>query len=208
VDDILAKVLVSNSLEIKRRDSIIKLITDFESYDIPCIQLRILLDDHAKVFDEIYTDICGTNKDKIHAACNAVYTLMSLKKAEHAGPSLELLQKVSFNIRVRRKQGLIFIINLMHNLIYSDLLPNDNIVLDNMLFGLDRLFEETKLCNNNLDCSTNQCISLRAASTNLAYILYEANKDNPDICSRLEKWKNLRDDLTEFSEVRNKWCDL
>ncbi len=207
-DNILAKVLISNNSKIKDKASILKIVAEFESFDIPCIQLRILLDDNAKVFDEIYTDICETNKDKIHAACNAVYTLMSLKKAEHTEPSLNLLQKVSFNIRVRRKQGLISIIHLMHNLIYSDLLPDDNIVLDNMLFGLDHLFEETKLSNNNLDCSTNQCIGLRAASTNLAYILYEANKDNPDICSRLEKWKNLRDDLTEFSEVRNKWCDL
>ncbi len=208
VDDILTKVLVSNGSEIKDKDSILKLITEFESFDIPCIQLKILLNDDAKAFDEIYTDICGTNKDKIYAACNAIYTWMSFKKPEYDNLSLDLLQKVSFNIRVRRKQGLISIIHLMHNLIYSDLLLDDNIVLDNMLFGLDRLFEETKLSNNNLDCSTNQCICLRAAATNLAYILYEANKDDPDICSKLEKWKNLSSDLTEFSEVRNQWCDL
>lgn len=96
----------------------------------------------------------------------------------------------------------------MHNLIYSDLLPNDATILDNVLFGLDCLFEETKLSNNNLDCSVNQCIGLRAAANNLAYILYDKNTNNPDICSRLEKWKMLSDDLTEFSEVRNKWCDL
>lgn len=39
-----------------------------------------------------------------------------------------------------------------------------------MLFGLDCLFEETKLSNDNLDCSVNQCIGLRATATNLAYI--------------------------------------
>ena len=96
----------------------------------------------------------------------------------------------------------------MHNLIYSDLLPDDIMILDNILFGLDCLFEETKLSNNDLDCSVNQCISLRAAATNLAYTLYENNKDNPDVCSKLEKWKDLSNDLTEFSEVRNNWCDL
>lgn len=91
---------------------------------------------------------------------------------------------------------------------YSDLLPNDITIFDNILFGLDCLFEETKLSNNNLDCSVNQCIGLRAAAAGLAYVLYEKNKDNPDICSQLEKWKDLCNDLNEFSEVRNKWCDI
>lgn len=208
VDNILAQVLISNDSEIKEKESIQKLATEFESFNIPCIQLRILLNDDAEAFDEIYVDICGTNKDKIYAACNAIYTLMSLKKSEYSDSCLDLLRKISFNIRVRRKQGLISIINAMHNLIYSDLLPNDATILDNVLFGLDCLFEETKLSNNNLDCSVNQCIGLRAAANNLAYILYDKNTNNPDICSRLEKWKMLSDDLTEFSEVRNKWCDL
>ena len=84
----------------------------------------------------------------------------------------------------------------------------DKVCLDNILFGVDYLFEETKSSNNDLECSVNQCIGLRAAATSLAYILYEKNKDNPDVCSELERWKNLSNDLTEFSEVRNKWCDL
>lgn len=67
----------------------------------------------------------------------AIYTLMSLKKSEYTDSCLDLLRKVSFNIRVRRIQGLISIIYLMHNLIYSDLLPDDVTILDNMLFGLD-----------------------------------------------------------------------
>lgn len=208
VDNILAKVIISNNSEIKDKALIQKLAMDFESLNIPCIQLRILLNDDNKAFDEIYADICGTNKDKIYAACNAIYTLMSLKKSEYTDSCLDLLRKVSFNIRVRRIQGLISIIYLMHNLIYSDLLPDDITLLDNMLYGLDYLFEETKLSNNNLNCSVNQCIGLRAAATNLAYILYEKNKDNPDVCSKLEKWKDLCNDLTEFSEVRNSWCDL
>lgn len=208
VDNILAKVLISNGSEIKEKDLIQKLTAEFDSFNIPCIQLRILVNNDDRAFDEIYSDICGTNKDKIYVACNAIYTLMSLKNSEYTDSCLDLLRKVSFNIRVRRKQGLISIINSMHNLIYSDLLPNDITILDNILFGLDYLFEETELSNNDLECSVNQCIGLRAAATNLAYILYEKNKDNPDIYSKLEKWKNLCNDLTEFSEVRNKWCDL
>lgn len=208
VDAILAKVLISNGSKLKNKEPIQKLVEEFEAFNISCIQLNVLLNDDIKAFEEIYSDICGIDTDRIYAACNAIYTLMSLRKKEYTEYCIDLLRKVSLNIRIRRKQGLNLIINLIHNLIYSDLLPKDITILDNIMFGLEALFEETKLSNNDLDYSTNQCISLRASATNLAYILFESNKDNPDICAKLKKWNDLCNDLTEFSEVRNKWSDL
>lgn len=208
VDNVLAKVLISNNTDIADTSALLKMACDFESLNISSIQLRILLNNELKALDEIYNDICGTNIHRITAACNAIYTLMSLQNSEYTSSCMELLKKLSFNIRVRRKQGLTSIIYLMHNLIYSDLLPEDSEILDNMLSGLTFLFEDTQLKKNSLDCSTNQCISLRAASATLAYILYEKYSNNPDICSKLTPWKELANDLNEFAEVRNKWCDV
>lgn len=208
LDSILAKVLISNGFDINVNESVKTLYKELESFDIPCTQLRILLNDGANIFDEIYTDICGTNNDRIVAACNAIYTLMSLMKTEFNEPCIDLLKKVSVNIRIRRKQGLTSIIYLMHNLIYSNIMPNDSEIMDNILFGLTCLFEDTKLLNNNLDYSVNQCISLRAAAAELAYILYKKNEGNVDICSKLVQWKEISNDLTEFAEVRNKWSEL
>ena len=91
---------------------------------------------------------------------------------------------------------------------YINLLPDDSVILDNMLFELNYLFEDTKLLNNNLDCSVNQYISLCTAVSELAYILHGNNTDIPDVCLKLASWKELSNDLTEFSEVRNRWCDL
>lgn len=210
VDDVLAKVLISNdcNVGVHGKRIINKLSKEFEASDIPSIQLRILLSDDIKVFDEIYTDICGIDNGKIYAACNAIYTLMSLKKDEYVEDCLDLLKKVSFNIRIRRSQGLESIINLMHNLIYRNLLPDDCEILENILFGLKNLYEDTKLENNYLNLSINRCISLRAASMNLAYIIHEKYSDDSRICSEISMWEKIKKDLTEFAEVRNKWCDL
>lgn len=207
VDDILTKVLISNNEIINDKNSIQKLAAELESIGIPCVQLRILFNDDNEAYDEIYTHICGTNNDEILSACNAIYTLMSINK-ENNDLCIELLKKISINVRIRRSQGLVHIIYLMHDLIYSNLMPNNSIIIDNIIFGLKCLFEETKLSNNDLGYSVNQCINLRAAATNLAYIIYETNPNNTALCSELEQWKALKDDLSEFAEVRNKWCDI
>ena len=96
----------------------------------------------------------------------------------------------------------------MHNLIYSNLLPENSVILDNILFGLDCLLEETKLDNNALNLTVNQCISLRVAANSLAYIMFKKYTDNNDICEHLLPWKEISNDLSEFSEVRNKWLDI
>ena len=95
--------------------------------------------------------------------------------------------------------------HLFYNLFYSDLLTDDREIVGNLIFGLSHLIEETKLSNNTLGCSTNQCLRLRATSNLLAYIIYKKLGGNKDIQDKLLPWKELSSDLTEFSEVRNKW---
>ena len=97
--------------------------------------------------------------------------------------------------------------HLFYNLFYSDLLTDDEEIVGNLVFGLSHLIEETKLSNNTLGCSTNQCLRLRATSNLLAYIMYKKLVDNKGVLDQLLPWKALSDDLAEFSEVRNKWID-
>ena len=77
-----------------------------------------------------------------------------------------------------------------------------------MLFGLEHLIFETELSNDSLGCTTNQCLQLRSAAMSLAYILYEKNQDKPEIIDHLLNWQSLKDDLNEFSEIRNKWLEI
>ena len=131
--------------------------------------------------------------------------LKCMKKEQHEEVILELLTKLSLNVRIRRKLGLISVINLFHNLFYSGLMPENDGIIDNLLFGLEHLFVETQLSNNTLECTTNQCLQLRAASNLLAYALYKRYEEQPEIINRLLVWKNISNDLREFSEVRNEW---
>ena len=97
------------------------------------------------------------------------------------------------------------VMHLFYNLFYSDLLTEDKEIIDNLLFGLEHLLHETRLSNNTLGYTTNQCLRLRATANLLAYIIYKKFEDNEKITAKLLPWKNLSSDLTEFSEVRNKW---
>ena len=84
-------------------------------------------------------------------------------------------------------------------------MPENDMIIDNLLFGLEHLFVETQLSNNTLEYTTNQCLQLRAASNLLAYALYKRYEEQPEIINRLLAWKNISNDLREFSEVRNEW---
>lgn len=134
---------------------------------MPYIQLKILIEKDIRDFNEIYNIICGNDERKFVSTCNTVYTLTSMKDKNYEPEIIKLLEKLSYMIRTRRVPGLTSIIYLMHNLIYSDLLPENTLILDNIVFGLDCLLEETKLDNNALNLTVNQCISLRVAANSI-----------------------------------------
>jgi len=208
VDDVLAQIIISSDISAKENNTVKSLLSEFEQYNILCIQLKLILNDELSAFDCIYDVICGSDLNEIKSACDAVYTAVNLKKVEHSEAVRSLLRKLSLVVRVRRTIGLSSVITLFHNLIYSDLVTDDKEIIDNLLFGLEQLIEETKLSNNILGCSTNQCLQLRATANMLAYIMYKKFVGNEMITSRLLPWKELSCDLNEFSEVRNQWISI
>ena len=96
----------------------------------------------------------------------------------------------------------------MNNLLYSNLVQFNHVIIDNLLFGLDHLAYETELSVNTFNFSINQCISLRAAANSLAYIIYQKYSNSYHACESLKKWETISRDMHEFSEVRNKWLDI
>lgn len=208
VDNILSQVIISNNLDPTKHNELLNLLIEFSKYHLPCVQLKLLVNQELDALNNMYDIVCGSNVKEIVAACDAIYTTVSMQKAEHQQVITELLKKLSLNIRIRRKQGLTSVIHLFHNLIYSDLLPICNEIIDNLLFGLEHLIFETELSNDSLGCTTNQCLQLRSAAMSLAYILYEKNQDKPEIIDHLLNWQSLKDDLNEFSEIRNKWLEI
>lgn len=208
LDNVVSQMLISNELYFDDRDTILKLVKDLQTFGLPYVQLKILIEKDIRDFNEIYNIICGNDEEKIISTCDTIYTLTSMKEKNYESEIIKLLEKLSYIIRTRRTPGLTSIMYLMHNLIYSDLLPDNASILDNILFGLDCLLEETKLDNNALKLTVNQCISLRVAANSLAYIIFKKHTDRNDICEHLLPWKEISNDLSEFSEVRNKWLDI
>ena len=208
VDEILAQIIISSNITVTDNDNLTNLLNEFEKYQITSLQLKLVVKNELDAFDTIYDIICGSDLREINAACEAIYTAVSIKKDEHKEALNSLLRKLSLNVRIRRVQGLSAVINLFHNLFYSDLLSNDKEIIDNLLFGLNHLIEETKLSYNTLKCSTNQCLRLRSSANLLAYIMYKKFENDKEIIAKLQPWKKLSCDLNEFSEVRNKWISI
>lgn len=206
IDHILSKVISSNP-SYKVPDDIKTLSEELNKAGLPYLQLWMLshsVESNSELIDYIYDNICSSDVTIIQNACNTAYNI--LESGVDNNEIIALLEKISLNIKMRRGQGLLQIIYFMYNLLYHDMLPYDNKLLDNLLFGLERLAFETRLEVNTLRNSVNNCISLRAASCALAYIIY-SKFEQKEIRERLEEWKNIAKDLNEFSEVRNSWLD-
>lgn len=207
VDDILAQIVISSNISANDNTKLKELLSEFEKYEITSIQLKLVVKEELDAFDTMYDIICGSDLREINAACEAVYTAVGMQKNEHKEAALSLLRRLSLNVRIRRPQGLSSVMHLFYNLFYSDLLTEDKEIIDNLLFGLEHLLHETRLSNNTLGYTTNQCLRLRSTANLLAYIIYKKFEDNEKITAKLLPWKNLSSDLTEFSEVRNKWIN-
>lgn len=208
VDDILAQIVISSNIAANDNSNLKELLSEFEKYEITSIQLKLIVKGELDAFDTMYDIICGSDLREINAACEAVYTAVGMQKNEHKEAVVSLLRRLSLNVRIRRPQGLSSVMYLFYNLFYSNLLTEDKEIIDNLLFGLEHLIEETRLDNNTLGCTTNQCLRLRATANLLAYIMYKKYEGNEKITNKLVPWKNLSNDLTEFSEVRNKWINV
>lgn len=208
VDDILAQIVISSNISANDNSNLIELLSEFEKYDIKFIQLKLVVKEDLDAFDTMYDIICGSDLREINAACKAVYTAVGMQKNEHKEAVISLLRRLSLNVRIRRSQGLSSVMYLFYNLFYSDLLTENKEIIDNLLFGLEHLIEETRLANNTLGCTTNQCLRLRATANLLAYIMYKKYEGNEKVTNKLVPWKKLSNDLTEFSEVRNKWISI
>ena len=207
VDDILVQIVISSNISVKDNFNLKELLSEFEKYEITSIQLKLVVKDELDAFDTMYDIVCGSDLREINAACEAIYTAVGMQKNEHKEAVISLLRRLSLNVRIRRPQGLSSVMHLFYNLLYSDLLTDDKEIIDNLLFGLEHLLHETRLSNNTLGYTTNQCLRLRATANLLAYIIYKKFEDNEKITAKLLPWKNLSSDLTEFSEVRNKWIN-
>ena len=205
LDDVVTTVLSSNK-EYDCKNGIIKtLCEELKDCGLPYLQLYIICNkevDTTIAFDLLCDKLCSSDISIIRNACNTIYNIC--KKSIEYIDTIAIIERVSLHLKMRRYQGLNDIIILIHNLIYSDVFPENNDILENILFGLEQMEYETRLSVNEFNCSTNRCISLRSNAMLLANTIY--NKYNSEtIRSRLSVWKSVSEDLTEFSEVRNNW---
>lgn len=206
LDDVVTTVLSSNKEYDCKNVTVKTLCEELKDCGLPYLQLYIMCNkevDTAIAFDLLCDKLCSSDISIIRNACNTIYNIC--KKSIEYIDIIAIIERVSLHLKMRSYQGLNEIIILIHNLIYSNMFPeNNDDILENILFGLEQMEYETRLSVNEFNCSTNRCISLRSNAMLLANTIY--NKYTSEtIRSRLLVWKSVSEDLTEFSEVRNNW---
>ncbi len=205
LDEVLSTVLSSNEEYDYKNDTLKALYEDLNKYGLPYLQLYIMYSNELDVtnaFDLLLDKLCSSNPVDIRNACDTIYSIC--KNQMEAIDITTLIEQVSFLVKMRKYQGLNAILILIHNLLYSNLFPESERALNNIIFGLEKLEYETRLDINDFHHSTNQCIYLRCNAMSLSCMIY--NKyDTESIRNRLSVWKSVSEDLSEFSEVRNNW---
>ena len=80
--------------------------------------------------------------------------------------------------------------------------------INDVLFGLERLLEESSLSNQNSLIPTSDRLHVRQYAASLAFRLYlYFQEQGLQIPPGIEGWKRVCTDLNEFAEIRNQWLD-
>ena len=208
VDDVLFQIMRSNEFKKVDKEILGKLCDDFQKVDLPCSNLKMLVRNKKEAIEEINKQIYSNDSGAISDACQSLFNLIYGVKEEEKQEYSNLLEQISFMILIRKSTGLRSMIILMHDLLYCNMLPESEIIKNNLLAGLEYLLEESNIKVNTYKYSTNQCINLRSAANALAYEMYIKYNDDSKVVRRLSGWKEISNDLNEFSEVRNCWLDI
>ena len=58
VDNILSQVIVSSNLDVSNHGNLAKLLSEFGEFHIPCVQLKLLVDNELDAFNDMYDIVC------------------------------------------------------------------------------------------------------------------------------------------------------
>ncbi len=213
----LARILVhvviprlSPQTSIKKELS--QLLKELSEYGVPCVatyaaSLCLFPEQRQVVFDKIETAILSKQKEKIRDGYNAIYQMFILyntNKIEDIPPVIWAY--IASPIKWRSLPNIVNALAIETNILndFSEA-PTDEL-LNDIVFGLGCLIEETSLQNPQSAIDIAKRLDIRAVAASLACTLYKYYlKKNSPIPEPLEKWKSVCSDVDEFSDIRNQW---
>ena len=189
-----------------------RLLKELSEYDVPCVAtyaaiLYLFPEQKQVILDKIETAILSKQEEKIRDGYNAIYQIFILRKTNKiedipAGIWAYIALPIKWRCLPNIVNALDAEIRILNN--FSEALTDE--LLNNIIFGLGCLIEETSLQNQQSAIDIAKRLDIRAFAASLACTLYKYYlKKNSPIPEPLEKWKSVCSDIDEFSDIRNQW---
>jgi len=189
-----------------------RLLKELSEYDVPCVAtyaaiLYLFPEQKQVILDKIETAILSKQEEKIRDGYNAIYQIFILRNTNKiedipAGIWAYIALPIKWRCLPNIVNALDAEIRILNN--FSEALTDE--LLNNIIFGLGCLIEETSLQNQQSAIDIAKRLDIRAFAASLACTLYKYYlKKNSPIPEPLEKWKSVCSDIDEFSDIRNQW---
>ncbi len=194
------------------KNQLCRLIKELDIHDVPCLSamatsITIFLEKKEKVYNLIESSIISLDEENIIDAYRGVYQILALHKQ---GKLIEIRDdiwdSIAQVIKWRCMPALIYAINVANNILEDmpELMPE--IVLGDILVGLNYLLAETNLDHKSSPIEPSLRLLCREKAASLAYRLYNYySHKNLIIPEVVMKWKEVCSSSEEFAEIRNQW---
>ena len=189
-----------------------RLLNELSEYGVPCVatyaaSLYLFPEQTQVVFDKIVTSILSKQEEKIMDGYNAIYQIFILHKTNKIEDiPASILAYIASPIKWRCLPNIVNALNAGNRILnnFPESLTDE--LLNNIIFGLGCLIEETSLQNQQSAMDIAKRLDIRAIAASLACTLYKYYlKKKLPIPEPLEKWKSVCSDIDEFSDIRNQW---
>lgn len=204
VDEAILKMVMSannGELNASAKKKIKSLYTELSSNNIPCVGLTILLDEENTALKNIISKLYSNSNQETVNACIASELYYYYNGYDNI---LKIAKEMSFLIKARKQIGQSSLMISMHNLIYNNL-PYNDMIVENLITALTYLRIETHAeyieDMNDID----NLLIIRKTAMRLAYIMHEKYSSNKKVREETKRWKDISEDLNEFSDIRNQW---
>jgi hypothetical protein len=189
-----------------------RLLKELSEYGVPCVaayaaSLCLFPEQRQDIFDKVEEAILSKQEEKIRDGYDAIYQIFILRNTNKIEDiSTAIWAYIASPIRWRCLPNIVNAlkagIRILNN--FPEALTDE--LLNNIIFGLGCLIEETSLQNQQSAIDIAKRLDIRAHAASLACTLYKYYlKKNSPIPEPLEKWKSVCSDIDEFSDIRNQW---
>ena len=182
-----------------------RMTQEFEDYGMPALQMKAALSDFLQEsidFSwEIYKRLASSNNRVVEDGVNAIIQLF--KKGREVIQWVELMSDY-FRSNAWQKGtsiigGLVFFMK-------KKKFQNSEIISQNLVLGLKRLYDETEIVASESELSANNKMHFRFLVAPMVCCLL-ANKDNNKYDEFLSRWKSYYESEETCWDIRNRYCD-